>query len=92
MAPRKTSVPKRSAAYYRNNPEAYAKKLAYDTKENKSPTDKKYRANLADARRQRGMMGKGGSDLSHTKSGRLVKESPSKNRARNGAGGRPTKK
>jgi hypothetical protein len=37
-------------------------------------------------------MGKGGDDLSHTKSGRLVKESPSKNRARNGAGGRPTKK
>jgi hypothetical protein len=92
MAPKKTPAPKRSAAYYRNNPEAYAKKLAYDTKENKSPTDKKYRANLADARRQRGMMGKGGSDLSHTKSGRLVKESPSKNRARNGAGGRPTKK
>ena len=92
MAPRKTTTPRRSAAYYRNNPEAYAKKLAYDTKENKSPTDRKYRADLADARRSRGMMGKGGSDLSHTKSGRLVKESPSKNRARNGAGGRPTKK
>jgi hypothetical protein len=92
MAPKKTPTPKRSAAYYRNNPEAYAKKLTYDTKENKSPTDKKYRANLADERRKRGMMGKGGSDLSHTKSGRLVKESPSKNRARNGAGGRPTKK
>jgi hypothetical protein len=92
MAPKKTTTPKRSAAYYRKNSEAYAKKLAYDTKENKSPTDKKYRAELADARRKRGMMGKGGSDLSHTKSGRLVKESPSKNRARNGAGGRPTKK
>jgi hypothetical protein len=92
MAPKKTPTPRRSAAYYRTNPEAYAKKLAYDTKENKSPTDKKYRANLADERRKRGMMGKGGADLSHTKSGRLVKESPSKNRARNGAGGRPTKK
>jgi hypothetical protein len=92
MAPRKTITPRRSAAYYRNNPEAYAKKLAYDTKENKSSKDRKYRAELADARRKRGVMGKGGSDLSHTKSGRLVKESPSKNRARNGAGGKPTKK
>jgi hypothetical protein len=36
MAPRKAATPKRSAAYYRSNPEAYAKKLAYDTKENKS--------------------------------------------------------
>jgi hypothetical protein len=92
MAPRKTTTPRRSAAYYRNNPEAYAKKLAYDTKENKSTSDKKYRANLADERRKRGMMGKGGSDLSHTKSGRLVKESPSKNRARNGSNGKSSKK
>jgi hypothetical protein len=92
MAPRKAATPKRSAAYYRSNPEAYAKKLAYDTKENKSPTDRKYRAELADARRKRGVMGKGGADLSHTKSGRLVKESPSKNRARNGAGGKPKRK
>jgi hypothetical protein len=37
------------------------------------------------------MMGNGGDDLSHTKSGRLVKESPSKNRARNGSGGKPKK-
>lgn len=92
MAPRKTTTPRRSAAYYRNNPEAYAKKLAYDTKENKSSKDRKYRAELADARRKRGVMGKGGSDLSHTKSGRLVKESPVKNRARNGSNGKSTRK
>jgi hypothetical protein len=92
MAPKKTTTPKRSTAYYRKNSEAYAKKLAYDTKENKSSADRKYRADLADARRSRGMMGKGGSDLSHTKSGRLVKESPSKNRARNGSNGKSTKK
>jgi hypothetical protein len=93
MAPRKAATPKRSAAkYYRSNPEAYAKKLAYDTKENKSPTDRKYRAELADARRKRGVMGKGGADLSHTKSGRLVKESPSKNRARNGSNGKSPRK
>ena len=92
MAPKKTSTPKRSAAYYRKNSKAYAKKLAYDTKENKSPADRKYRAELADARRKRGMMGKGGDDLSHTKSGRLIKESPSKNRARNGSNGKSTRK
>jgi hypothetical protein len=92
MAPRKTTTPKRSAAYYRSNPEAYEKKLAYDTKENKSPEDKKYRAELAKARRKRGIMGKGGKDVSHTKSGRTVLESPSKNRARNGAGGKPKRK
>jgi hypothetical protein len=92
MAPRKAATPKRSAAYYRSNPEAYAKKLAYDTKENKSTKDRKYRANLAQARRKRGIMGKGGDDVSHTKSGRTVMESPSKNRARNGAGGKPKRK
>jgi hypothetical protein len=92
MAPRKTTTPKRSAAYYRSNPEAYAKKLAYDTKENKSTKDRKYRADLAQARRKRGIMGKGGDDVSHTKSGRTVMESPSKNRARNGAGGKPKRK
>jgi hypothetical protein len=92
MAPKRATTPRRSAAYYRNNPEAYAKKLAYDTKENKSPKDRKYRAELADARRKRGVMGKGGDDLSHTKSGRLVKESPVKNRARNGSNGKSTKK
>lgn len=92
MAPRKATTPKRSAAYYRSNPEAYAKKLAYDTKENKSPTDRKYRAELASERRKRGIMGRGGNDVSHTKSGRTVMESPSKNRARNGAGGKPKRK
>ena len=92
MAPRKAATPKRSAAYYRSNPEAYAKKLAYDTKENKSPKDKKYRAELAGERRKRGIMGKGGNDVSHTKSGRTVMESPSKNRARNGHNGKSPRK
>jgi hypothetical protein len=47
--------------------------------------------NLPKLGRKRGMMGKGGDDLSHTKSGRLVKESPSKNSARNGHNGKPQK-
>ena len=33
-----------------------------------------------------------GKDMSHTKKGKLVKESASKNRARNGAGGKAKKK
>ncbi|MGA0005718.1 MAG: hypothetical protein ACO3HF_04695 [Burkholderiaceae bacterium] len=83
---------KSRAAYYKANPESYAKKLAYDKKRNSSSKQKKYRAELAKARRKRGMMGNGGADLSHTKDGKLVREAPSKNRARNGANGKSTKK
>ena len=82
----------RTAKYYAANPKARAKKYAYDKKRNASAKQKKYRAELAKARRKRGMMGKGGADLSHTKNGKLVKEAPSKNRARNGANGKSTKK
>jgi len=44
------------------------------------------------ARRRRGIAGKGGPDLSHTKKGTMVLESPSRNRARNGHNGKSTKK
>ncbi len=84
---------KRSTAdFYKSNPEAYKKKLAYDKKRNAKPGSKKYRAELAKERRKRGIMGKGGGDLSHTKGGGLVRENRSKNRARNGANGKSTKK
>ena len=82
----------KSARYYASNPEARKKKKAYDTKYHSTSKRRKYRSDLAKARRKRGIMGKGGGDLSHTKSGRLVRESASKNRARNGAGGKSTKK
>ena len=39
--------------------------------------------NLRKPRRKAGADGKGGKDFSHTKSGRLVRENPSTNRARN---------
>jgi len=78
---------KRSTAdFYANNPEAYKKKLAYDKKRNARPDRKEYRAELARERRARGIMGKGGSDVSHTASGGFKLENPSKNRARNGHG------
>lgn len=82
MAPKKRST----ADFYASNPEAYKKKLAYDKKRNARPDRKEYRADLARERRARGIMGKGGSDLSHTAGGGFRLENPSKNRARNGHG------
>lgn len=92
MAKRKVKALSKSATYYSNNPEARQRKAAYDTKYHATPERKKYRAKLARARRSKGVMGKGGKDVSHTKSGKLVLESRSANRARQGAGGRPRRK
>ncbi|AAL73316.1 hypothetical protein P60_gp41 [Synechococcus phage P60] len=92
MAPRRTSNPGKSARYYRSNPKARAKKNAAQRKRNKTTAAKKYRAELNAARRKDGNYGKGGKDYSHTKSGKLVRESPKRNRARQGAGGRPKRK
>jgi hypothetical protein len=78
---------KRSTAdFYASNPEAYKKKLAYDKKRNATAERKEYRAELARERRARGLMGKGGPDVSHTADGKFKLENPSKNRARNGHG------
>jgi hypothetical protein len=88
-----------TADFYASNPESYKKKLAYDKKRNAKPERKEYRAELARERRARGIMGKGGPDVSHTADGKFKLENPSKNRARNGhgdngrlAGGKGTKK
>jgi hypothetical protein len=95
MAAKKRS----SADFYASNPESYKKKLAYDKKRNARPDRKDYRAELARERRARGIMGKGGPDVSHTADGKFKLENPSKNRARNGhgdngrlAGGKGTKR
>lgn len=95
MAQKKRS----SADYYASHPEAYKKKLAYDKKRNAKPDRKNYRAELARERRARGIMGKGGPDVSHVQGGGFKLENPKTNRARNGAGnnkrlapGRGTKK
>ena len=56
----------------------------YDKQYQSSEERKKYRASLNKANRKAGTYGnKDGKDMSHTKSGRLVKENQSKNRARN---------
>lgn len=94
----------KSSRYYKSNAKAAAKKRAYDReyrkkeKGSKAPDSaKKRRLNKAGAerwaeRKKRGIAGKGGPDVSHTKSGRTVLESRAKNRARNGKNGKSTLK
>lgn len=82
----------KSAKYYAANPEAAAKKAAYQRKLNKKPAVKNASEERWTERRKRGIAGKGGPDLSHTKSGKMVLESPKKNRARNGHGNNAKKK
>lgn len=75
-----------SAKYFQNNPEAKAKKDAYNKEYHSSSERKSYRAKLNKANRRAGTYGNGdGKDMSHGKDG-LRKESQSKNRARNGKG------
>lgn len=92
MAPKRAKNPGKSARYYAKNPKARAKKNAAQRKRNKTSANKAYRAELNAVRRKDGNYGKGGKDYSHTKSGKLVRESAQKNRARNGSNGRSTKK
>jgi hypothetical protein len=77
---------------YKKNPKLKAKKNAYQRKYNKKTSVKNKSEERWTERRRRGIAGKGGKDLSHTKSGRLVLESPSKNRSRNGKNGKSTLK
>jgi hypothetical protein len=80
-------------AYYRQNPEAYAKKKKYEAKRAKDPKQKKKYNERRRFKRKHGLEGRMGSrDVSHTKSGKLVLEKRSTNRARNGEGGRRVKK
>ncbi len=82
----------RSALYYRTHPEAAKKHRKYNIERNKSKKQTAYRVELNKERRSRGIYGKGGPDMSHTESGKLVEEDPSKNRARNGADGNNSKR
>jgi hypothetical protein len=83
----------KSAVYFQKNPDARKKKNAYNTSYHATPERKKYRVRLNKANRQAGTYGNGdGKDMSHTKSGKLVKENQSANRARNGKDGNSSKK
>ena len=85
MAPRRKPLSqlRRSARNYRLNPKSRLKKNAAQRKRNKTTENKKYRAELNRARRKAGEYGKGGKDFSHTKSGTIVRENSTTNRARN---------
>ena len=74
----------KSAKHYQENPEAAAKKDAYNTKYHNTSKRKKYRAGLNRKNHERGTYGNGdGKDLSHTTGGKLVQEDQSTNRKRN---------
>lgn len=78
----------KSSKYFAANPEARKKKNEYNKEYHATPERKKYRAELNRENRKRGMYGNGdGKDMSHTKSGKMVLESASKNRSRNGKKG-----
>lgn len=83
----------RSAKYYHGNREAAKKKADYDKKYHATEERKEYRAELNKANRNAGTYGnKDHKDYSHLKQGGLTKEAQSKNRARQGANGKSTKK
>jgi len=73
--------------------ESTGRDYEYDKKYQKTKSRKKYRASLNKANRKAGTYGnKDRLDMSHTKKGKLIKESQSSNRARNGHGKRSSKK
>ena len=75
----------KSTEYYNNNPDAKAKKGAYNTKYHATPERKAYRADLDKERRSRKKAGQvlTGKDVSHTAGGGTTLEDSSTNRARN---------
>jgi hypothetical protein len=71
---------KKTAKYYKENPEAKAKKDAYQKEYNKKPGEVKKRVELNKVNRDRGTYGNGdGLDMAHTKNG-IVKKKASANR------------
>jgi hypothetical protein len=69
------------------------KKLAYDKAYHQSEERKDYRVELNKKNREEGTYGNGdGKDMSHNKTAKLVSESKSMNRARNGHYKKSTKK
>lgn len=72
----------RSAKYYQSNPEARAKKEAYDKEYHSTAERKKYRADLNQENRERGTYGNGDKkDVAHKSRTRTRMQSQSKNRA-----------
>lgn len=80
-------MPKNKVVAKNNRPgsnKATGRDYSYDKKYQSTDERKKYRVELNKANRKDGTYGNGdGMDKSHTKSGKMVNESQSKNRARN---------
>ena len=89
MAPKRAKNPGKTSKYYQSakGRKSYNKQKKKQKKINSTPTKKKYRKELSRKRRELGIMGKGGKDVSHIKRGknRTKLEIPKKNRARGGA-------
>lgn len=65
----------KSKEYYDKNPEAKAKKDAYNKEFNKKPAQRKKRSELVKANREKGTYGNGdGKDVSHTSKGLVLKK------------------
>lgn len=88
----KSTGKSKSAKYFAKNPDKRAAKNRYNTEKQSTPEQKKKRAARNKARKDLGLKRGSNMDASHTKSGRVVKEHRSKNRARNGRGGTAKRK
>jgi len=86
MAPRRAKNPGKTSRYYQSakGRKSYRKQKRKQKKINSTAAKRKYRKILSRKRRQLGIMGRGGKDVSHKK-GRLTLEIPKRNRARGGA-------
>ena len=87
MAPRRAKNPGKTSRYYKSSKvkKSYEKQKKKQKKINGTPAKKAYRRELSRKRRELGIMGKGGKDLSHKGRGQLTLESVKTNRARGGA-------
>lgn len=82
----------RTATYYKTHPEAREKRLKQQAEYNKTEKGLASRVAANKGRRQLGLKKGDVRDASHTKDGKVVAEHRVKNRARNGANGKSTKK
>jgi hypothetical protein len=87
MAPKRASKPGKTSRYYQSakGRKSYEKQKKKQKKINSTAAKRRYRKLLSRKRRQLGIMGKGGKDVSHTSKNRTKLEIPKKNRARGGA-------
>lgn len=93
MKSKRNTLAGKHPSYKGMSKESMKRKLEYDKEYQDTEERKRYRVQLNKANRRAGTYGnKDGMDMSHTKGGKLVRESMSANRARNGRNGKPTKK